>query len=88
MNVEFCEDKSGTLKKMRYFRKKNSIGWEPRPPGPSPGSATEAGSFKVGISYMCFVFPCKPKAKLKPRGKKLNLFSLHSVIIYSILFFC
>ena len=27
MNVEFCEDNSGTSKKMRYFRKnKNKVG--------------------------------------------------------------
>ena len=38
MNVEFCEDNSGSSKKMRYFRKNKGV---PVPPLPSPGSTTE-----------------------------------------------
>ena len=35
MNVEFCEDNSGTSKKMHFFQKIQS-----GTPGPSPGSTT------------------------------------------------
>ena len=45
MNVEFCEDNSGTTKKMCYFRKNKGGG--PYPPGPSPGSATEIKLFSL-----------------------------------------
>ena len=38
MNIEFCEENSGTSMKMRYFRK-NKVG-APGPPALQSGSAT------------------------------------------------
>ena len=61
MKVEFCEDNSGTSKKMRYFRK-NKVGGPGRGPGPrvpSPGSATAVYATliqdKIELKY-CVMF--------------------------------
>ena len=61
MNVEFCEDNSGTSKKMRYFRKNEVGARAPRVPPLDPATDVGTTTIPEGYSEMFNIGRLHPK---------------------------